>query len=114
MKVFFAKIELMGLSKLKLICEAVDEALSFFGKTVREVVYYYCEVKFNVKRSEIPFKLNFFTACLEEIFGDSAFVIEKMILEKLSAKLGVDLKGRSLKELLSELLENLDPLNGKE
>lgn len=93
-----------------MVKEAVDEALSLFGPSVREVVYYHCEVKFGVKREEVVFRLGELMSCLEEIFSEASKVVERQILDRLSVKLKVDLKGRGLRELaegLEELLASL-------
>ncbi|RLF14629.1 MAG: hypothetical protein DRJ97_05890 [Thermoprotei archaeon] len=83
--------------------EAIEEGLQFFGEVVKEVVYHYCEVKFNVNREELPRRLDVLAFCLGEVFADLAKVVEDLILTKLSAKLDVNLKGKKLRELLEHL-----------
>ena len=95
----------MCLERYRAVVEAVDEALVLFGESVREVVYYYFEVKYGVKRHEIPVRLELLADCLEEIFSYAAYVIERTVIENLSSKLGVELKSRSLRELVVELCE---------
>jgi len=43
----------MDFRKLRLIDEAIDEALALFERSVREVVFHYCEAKFNVRRNKV-------------------------------------------------------------
>ena len=90
--------------------EVIDEVLSSLGPAVREVVYHYCESKFGARREEVHLKLDALASCLEEIFGEVARFIEARILERLSARLGVDLRGSRLRELrVEDLLSSASP-----
>jgi len=93
------------LESYKAVMEAVDEALAYFGRSVREVVYYYFESRYGVNRHEIPVRLELFANCLEEIFSYASYIIERAVIEKLSFKLGVELRSKSLRELVAELSE---------
>jgi len=93
----------MTLDRHRAIAEAVDEALAYFGELVKEIVYYYLEAKYGVKRHEVPVRLELFAECLEEIFSYAAHMVESVVVEKLSTKLGVKFRSRSLKKLVEEL-----------
>jgi len=42
-------------------------------------------------------------ACLEEIFSSASPVVERLIIERISTKLGVDLRNKRLEDLVIEL-----------
>ena len=72
--------------------EAVDEALSSLGLSARQATYYYLDKVFNLKRQEIPLKINDFTIAIEKFFGLGANFLEDLILKQLGEKIGKDLK----------------------
>lgn len=65
------------------IIKAVDDSLSSFGNSVKQVVYFQLENTFHVKQQEIPKRIDEFAAALEEMFGIGANLIEMRILEAL-------------------------------
>lgn len=85
------------------LLEAIDEALFLFGLSVRDVTYYYCELRYGARRDEIPLKLNCFLDCLHEIYGLAAKMIEAQIIKQLEMKLGVRVGVKSLTECLDRL-----------
>ena len=68
--------------------EAVDEALSLLGFSAKQAIYYHLEVGFNLKRHEIPRRVEDFADAIEAIFGPGARLIEIKIMEKLYRKTG--------------------------
>ncbi len=71
------------------LLEAVDEGLLIIGDGVGHVIYHHVERSFNVRREEIPEKLDLFQKGLEALLGVGARVPEKLIARKLYDKLGV-------------------------
>jgi regulatory protein YycI of two-component signal transduction system YycFG len=67
------------------ILEAVDESLAAFGESVRQVIYFQLRNNYNVKKQEIPSRIEEFATAIEEIFGMGAKLIEMKIMETLYA-----------------------------
>ena len=72
----------------RLLLEAVDEALSSLGDSVRQAIYFHLERKFNIKKQEIPNKIEEFADAIEEIFGLGAKLLEIRIMKSLYEKDG--------------------------
>ena len=65
------------------IMKAVDESLSSFGNSFKQVIYFQLENTFHIKQQEIPKRIDEFAAALEEMFGIGATLIEMKILKEL-------------------------------
>lgn len=74
----------------KLLMDAIDEALSSLGESVKQSIYFHIENKF-VARNEIPTRIQDFQGGLEKIFGAGAQFIEILIMKNLHAKIGITL-----------------------
>lgn len=74
----------------KILLDAIDEALSSFGASVKQSIYFHIENKF-VARNDIPEHVKEFQGGLERIFGAGAQFIEILIMRKLHAKIGLTL-----------------------
>lgn len=70
----------------ELLLEAVDESLSTLGKTPKQAVYFYLQESFNIKRRDIPDKIDEFTFAIERMFGEGARIIEIQIMKNLHEK----------------------------
>ena len=70
----------------KTIFEAVDDSLTSFGESVKQVVYYQLENSYHVKKQDIPRRIEEFVTAVEGIFGVGARLIEMKILETLYAR----------------------------
>lgn len=84
----------------KLLLEAVDSALSSLGDSARQSVYFHLEKKFDIKRGDIPGRVEEFDHGLERIFGAGTRFLEVMIMKKLYEELGS--RGKILKMGQSE------------
>ena len=71
----------------KVLLEAVDEGLLVPGEIVRAAIYERLERSYQVKRGEIPEKLETFQLALEDLLGKSAKVMEKLIVKSLYRRL---------------------------
>ncbi len=71
----------------KLLLEAVDEALSLLEMSPKHV-YFHLEKDFNIKKQDIPRKIDEFTDAIEETFGPGAGVLEIQIMKQLYQKVG--------------------------
>jgi hypothetical protein len=71
----------------KILVEAVDEGLLVPGEIVRAAIYERLERSYQVKRGEIPEKLETFQLALEELLDKSGKVMEKLIAKSLYRRL---------------------------
>jgi hypothetical protein len=74
----------------ELLLEAIDDALSSLGESVKQSIYFHIQNKF-VARNEIPTRIQDFQGGLEKIFGVGAQFIEILIMKNLHAKIGITL-----------------------
>ena len=72
----------------KLLLKAIDEGLSSLGNSPRQAVYFYLEKRFNVKKREIPYKIDEFADAIEKIFGLGAKFLEICIIKQLYQDVG--------------------------
>jgi hypothetical protein len=70
----------------KLLLEAIDEALSFLGESSKTAIYYHLETVFNIKKQEIPNRVDDFSRALERLFGLGAKHLEILFMKSLYAK----------------------------
>ena len=68
---------------------AVDEALLVPGEIVRTAIYERIERSYQVKRDEIPEKLETFHRALQDLLGVGGKVMEKLIVRGLYRRLGL-------------------------
>jgi len=73
----------------KLFIEAVDEGLNVLGESGKQMIFFYLEKSYSIRRHEIPKKPEAFAVGLEKIFGAGASVLEKLIVKSLYSKLGL-------------------------
>jgi len=71
------------------VLESVDEGLLVLGETVRYVILYCIQTTYQIKREEIPSKLQMFREALQSNFGAGADAIEKHIAKTLYGKLNL-------------------------
>ena len=72
----------------KLLLEAVDEGLSSLGEASKQAIYFHLEKSFNIKKQEIPSKIETFAKSIEKIFGLGANFLEIFIMKRLYEKIG--------------------------
>ena len=72
----------------ELLLEAIDEALSSIGESVKQSIYFHIQNKF-VAINDIPTHIQDFQGGLEKIFGTGAQFIEILIMKNLHSKIGV-------------------------
>jgi hypothetical protein len=74
----------------KVLFEAVDNGLLTLGESPRCAIYFRLEKNWQLKKEEIPQKVEKFLEGLENIFGPGSRVVEKVIVEDLYKKLGLE------------------------
>jgi len=72
------------------LLKAVDFAFYSLGKSCRQALYFHLRIRFQVRRKEIPEKVEEFDNALRLIFKDGAFFLERLIVEKLCENLGLE------------------------
>ncbi len=74
----------------EILLEAINDGLSLLGESGRQAVYYHLEKNFQIKKQDIPYKIEEFTDAIERIFGNGAKIIEirimKCIFKRVSYK----------------------------
>jgi hypothetical protein len=76
----------------ELLTEAIDEGLSLLGESSRQVVYFYLEKTFKMKKLDIPYRIEEFIDAIEKIFGNGAKILEIQIMKCLYKKAGNKIK----------------------
>ena len=75
----------------KLFLESIDEALNqILGENLTNIVYYYFQRYFSLKKKDFPTKVEEFAEALEKSFGTGAPIIKKIVVKNLYAKLEID------------------------
>lgn len=95
----------------KILAEAVDEGLHSLGQSSRRAIYFHLEKNFDVKKQEIPSKIEVFADAIEKIFGSGANFLEILIVNRLHEKIGelelkiMEKKGYKFSDYVKELKE---------
>lgn len=71
----------------KLLFEAIDEVFLSLGKRSRTALYCHLETALNIKKREIPDRLEDFSRDLENIFVSGAQALEILLMKSLYAKI---------------------------
>ncbi|UCB59760.1 MAG: hypothetical protein JSW72_06420 [Candidatus Bathyarchaeota archaeon] len=69
-----------------LLLEAIDENLASLGDTPKQAIYFCLERHFNMKRREIPNRLEEFADAFEKILGEGAKLLEIRIMKCIYKK----------------------------
>jgi hypothetical protein len=72
----------------KLLLEAIDEGLSSLGDSAKQALYFHLERNFDLKKQEIPQKIEEFAEALQKILGAGASFLEILIMKNLYKKIG--------------------------
>ncbi len=87
----------------KLLEEAIDEAFSSLGGSLKEALYLCLKNAFGIDKQEIPYKINDFSDALEKILGTAAKNLEIVCIKRIQAKTGAGYKGDLPETAVSEL-----------
>jgi len=77
-----------------ILLEAVDYGLMVLGETVRQAIYGQIENHHELKRADIPERLEAFHKALGSVLGVSAKTVEKLIAKNLYQRLGLNFTPR--------------------
>ena len=70
----------------QLLLDAIDEGLSALGEAGKASIYIHLEGSFNIRKQEIPNKLDDFSNALQRIFGLGARQLEILIMKNFMKK----------------------------
>ena len=76
------------------LLESVDYGLMVLGEIVRQTIYERIEKDHELKRTEIPERLEAFHKALESVLGVSAKTVERLIARNLYQRLGLNFTPR--------------------
>ena len=86
-----------------ILLEAIDEAFSTLGESVKAVLYFQLEHKFVIPKQDIPYRIDDFSDTLEQIFGAAVTSIQILIMKKLNGKISCSYKYNGPGWLVPEL-----------
>ncbi|MGD6852564.1 MAG: hypothetical protein ACQCN6_10945 [Candidatus Bathyarchaeia archaeon] len=86
-----------------ILLEAIDEAFTTLGPSVKLSIYFHLETKFAVSKQDIPDRIGDFTDALETIFGQGARALEILIMKNLNQKVKCHYKWQGPKWLVPDL-----------
>mgnify|MGYP001443643970 CR=1 FL=1 len=66
--------------------DVIEETFSALGENAKSAIYYHLEHKHDLKRHEIPHRLDSFAKALSGIFGSGSKPLEAMLMKKLHEK----------------------------
>ena len=90
------------------LLSAIDESLSSFGDSFKQVIYFQLANTYHIKKHEIPDKINEFADAIEEIFGIGAKLIEMKIIKALYEKVaGFTYFAEKEDLIFTEYIENI-------
>ena len=74
----------------QLLLDAIDEGLSGLGEAGKTSIYIHLEDLFNIRKQEIPTKIDDFSNAMNRIFGIGAQQIEILIMKKFHEKVEIN------------------------
>lgn len=75
----------------EILNDAVDDAMSQLGETVKRTLSFYLSQSFNIKTEEIRQKTKEFDSAVNTLLGSGAPHLEAAILRNLSAKIDINM-----------------------
>ncbi len=72
-----------------MLLEAIDEALSTLGESIKKSVYFHLEASYKIKRHEIPNEIDRFSDSLDKMFGSGARFLEILIIKRFYPKIQI-------------------------
>jgi hypothetical protein len=71
----------------QLLLEAIDDALSLLGESVKISILLHLGNRFKIEKEEIPHRVDEFQNALEQIFGLGTRYLEILIMKSLNSKM---------------------------
>jgi hypothetical protein len=76
----------------QILLDSIDEALGILSESVKTSIYFHLWDKFEIKKQDIPDKLDEFSDALESIFGIGARQLEILFMKSLYSKISLEFK----------------------
>jgi hypothetical protein len=91
----------------RLLLEAVDASLSSLGDSAKKTIYFHLKTAFDIKKRDIPNKLEEFNAAMEKTFGLGYKFLDILIIKHLYEKVGQRFKYKPVQQdlMLSEYVK---------
>jgi hypothetical protein len=87
------------------VAESVNETFAdLFGENVRSSLYRYLEESFSIPRDEIPDRIQDFESAMDKMLGRSSKTLGKVVVRKLSNKVGLPMDENNQYELADFVL----------
>ncbi len=87
----FQKNILKNRAVTKRISACIDEAFKELGPSVADALYFYLKHNFNLKKEDIPVRIETLSKALRSIFGEGAKIIEKLCVQKLQQEFEIEI-----------------------
>ncbi|MBN1784810.1 MAG: hypothetical protein JW815_03645 [Candidatus Bathyarchaeota archaeon] len=72
----------------KVLLESIDEGLGWLGENTKQAVYLHLKNNYSLSKEDIPYRIENFTAAIENTFQKGALLLEIKIMKVLFAKIG--------------------------
>jgi hypothetical protein len=72
----------------KVLLESIDEGLGCLGEKTKQAVYLHLKNNYSLSKKDIPYRIEDFTAAIENTFQKGALLLEIKIMKVLFAKIG--------------------------
>jgi len=72
----------------KVLLESIDEGLGSLGEKTKQAVYLHLKNNYSLSKEDIPYRIEDFTAAIENTFQKGALLLEIKIMKVLFAKIG--------------------------
>ena len=73
----------------RIVEDTVDEALSSLGNYCKQAIYLCLETRFNIKKEDIPNRIDDFANALEKMFGESSKLIKIEVMRLAYSKIRI-------------------------
>ena len=72
----------------KVLLQSIDEGLDCLGEKTKQAVYLHLKNNYSLSKEDIPYRIEEFTAAIENTFQKGALLLEIKIMKVLFAKTG--------------------------
>lgn len=87
-----------------IVVKMVEEGLDVLGENVGRVILHHLEISYSLKRNQIAGRPDLFVKALGDVFGEGSLIIERILVETISQKMGIPL-GKKLCEVVRRMRE---------
>ena len=72
----------------KVLLESIEEGLDCLGEKTKQAIYLHLKNNYSLNKKDIPYRIEDFTAAIENTFQKGALLLEIKIMKVLFAKIG--------------------------